>query len=245
MGIGLGLALLLFTGGQALLLGLQQTQLYFQLSWFHLFLTALIGSASVAIAYLLPILRLRRIADGSRKEKQIRRKCRHRRRKRSVPSMWSIWFREQRERPLWFFAKLVLLIGILAMPCIGVHMVGAKGQKIRIGESRSGDYIFDNDMDGNTGVDEEQLNRLKDIYGVSEVRAWHRLQMSSNEINEDMLIDLSAYRDDEAVALSFALREELLQARAEEIQQQIEWVDPDSDSGKIETEVAGRGAAGE
>ena len=44
----------------------------------------------------------------------------------------------------------------------------------------------------------------------------------------------SAYRDDEAVALSFALREELLQARAEEIQQQIEWVDPDSDSGKIE-----------
>lgn len=142
--------------------------------------------------------------------------------------------REQRERPLWFFAELVLLIGILAMPCIGVHVVGAKGQKIRIGESRSGDYIFDNDMGGNTGVDEEQLNRLKDIYGVSEVRAWHRLQMSSNEINEDMLIDLSAYRDDEAVALSFALREELLQARAEEIQQQIEWVDPDSDSGKIE-----------
>ena len=100
--------------------------------------------------------------------------------------MWSIWFREQRERPLWFFAELVLLIGILAMPCIGVHMVGAKGQKIRIGESRSrGDYIFDNDMGGNTGVDEEQLNRLKDIYGVSEVRAWHRLQMSSNEINEE------------------------------------------------------------
>lgn len=234
IGIGLGLALLLFTGGQALLPGLQQTQLYFQLSWFHLLLTALIGSASVAIAYFLPVLRLRRIADGSRKEKQMRRKCRYRRMKRSVPSMWSIWFREQRERPLWFFAELVLLIGILAMPCIGVHMVGAKAQEIRVIESRSSDYIFDNDKHGNTGVDEERLNRLKDIYGVSEVRAWHRLQMSSNEISESMLIDLSAYLDDEAVALSFALREEFLQARSEEIQQQIEWADPDSDSGKRE-----------
>lgn len=154
--------------------------------------------------------------------------------KRSVPSMWSIWFREQRERPLWFFAELVLLIGILAMPCIGVHMVGAKAQEIRVIESRSSDYIFDNDKHGNTGVDEERLNRLKDIYGVSEVRAWHRLQMSSNEISESMLIDLSAYLDDEAVALSFALREEFLQARSEEIQQQIEWADPDSDSGKRE-----------
>ncbi len=237
MALGLGLALGLYHLLSAVLKDSVPLLLYPLVSLPHLGLAAGLGLLPVFLSYLLPWISIRRMVTEeapAKKGKVKKRKTR----KRKTPKFSTLCLREWREHPLGLAAQFLLLCGILLIPCIGIGLVWERAQGIPIFHSRhDGKYALDLPNE-EEGLRQEQLERLSYIYGISEVRAWHRLSAGTMDACDGYLLsmDVRDYLDDRYVQWAVQYNMEFQQSHTEWAVNEQERIRQASDSSDEITE---------
>ncbi len=231
MALGLGFALGLYGILRAALQESVSLLAYMTVSLPHLGMAAGLGLLPVFLSYLLPWISIRRMVTEEAPAKKAKVKKR-KSRKRKTPKVSTLCLREWREHPLGLAAQFLLLCGILLIPCIGIGLVWERTQGIPIFHSRhDGKYALDLPNE-EEGLRQEQLERLSYIYGISEVRAWHRLSAGTMDACDGYLLSLDAraYLDDRYVQWAVQYNMEFQQSYTELVINDQERIRQDSDS---------------
>ncbi|MDD6212333.1 MAG: ABC transporter permease, partial [Clostridiales bacterium] len=218
---GFLLAVLAFFTISAILPNLLDLQLHFVFSFKNTVWALVLGSVSVILAYLIPILGIRRLATGTpiqEKKRMVRRRTKQ---KRKAVGWSAIWIRSWGERPLGAVAQMLLLCAILLLPCIGVEMIWETAQEVPgYYDRQGGTYVWDSHNDT---FSKTKVEKLESIYGVEDVRAWHRYFSYPQEQTEgyEVVIDLQNYQNDAYIQMVLSEQKESQHSITVDIQARI------------------------
>lgn len=198
--LGLGGALLSFLLVIPLFSGFLDFPLAYGFSPEHLLLAAGLGIGVVSLSYAIPCLQVKQLSSLSPRKRKERRRMRKREgRSRGRLTLGTLWLRQWKSHPGQATLKLIVMAGILLVPCLGMAVMDTQihllnGQIINFGNSytlelNTGHEI---DADPSLGILKEKLEGIELIYGVDSYEAYQTAE------TEDLFyMDLSRWSDSE------------------------------------------------